>query len=134
MQNIDIRLKRSKKLTCLIIFMLLGSLFVILNCHIAWWLKGIFFILTGGYGIVVIRSLYALREIRHLNGNAWHLLTQQDQQIGDLMGDSTVTRLVCILRFAIPQKRLKQSFVLFNDCMQPEEYRRFIVYLKCYKP
>lgn len=134
MPNIDIRLKRSKKFTLLMLCLWLGSLVIIVNLQIVWWFKAVFLLLTTIYGVQIIRSSYLLREIRHMTGNAWHLLSTKDQLIGELAGDSTVTRLVSILRFTIPQKRLKRSYVIFNDSMTANEYRRLIVCVKCYKP
>ena len=76
----------------------------------------------------------SLKEIRHLSGESWHIVLRQEVLIGDLQGESTVTSLLCVLRFQISEKSKKCSFVIFNDSMTPENYRRFIVHLKCFRP
>jgi len=139
MPSIDIRLKQSKQLILLILLLLIGSIGIIFSLQILWWVKAILVFVTLGYGLSILLfhgfllGRNAVLGIRQAHEGCWHLFTNNQAVLGELMGDSTVTTLLCVLRFKIQGEKLKRSCVIFNDSMKADDYRRLLVYLKCYK-
>ena len=73
----------------------------------------------------------AIKEIIFQYDQASQLIGANQQKItGYLRGDSTITRWVSVLRFAIPEKYFSISVVVFQDAIPPEEYRKLLRYCR----
>ena len=82
------------------------------------------FFIVYRYGLLL--SPYAIRSIMH-NGEQWLVRDGQNEVTAELVGDSTVTTLVSILRFAIPGEKFKRSCVVWKDSTTVELYRQLRV-------
>jgi len=69
------------------------------------------------------------RAIGH-DENGWYLIEQNRKVYIDFQNGSTITTIVSVIRFKLPQKFLKQSIVFFKDSMPHDSYRKFIVRVK----
>jgi hypothetical protein len=129
MQQSVITIKSSKQFILLKIGIFSGSLFCLINLPLQLAAKILLII------ILIIYSLYSffkapvLLSLNELSANVWQLVTSAGTFTGELYGDSTVTPWVCVLRFFIPEVRKKYTFIIFNDAMDKNSYRRLLVRL-----
>ena len=78
----------------------------------------------------LLRSRDAIVSIRYRNNREWVLQTPSQTYQAHLLGDSTVTRLVSVLRFRVQGMRRTQSCVIFQDSLKDLPYRKLFVLLK----
>ena len=83
------------------------------------------------YGRKTHLQLTVNRPVIHYGDHTgWRFQIGAGTQIcAELLPTSIATRWLVILHFRIPQKRF-QSFVLFRDSLDPEDYRRLRMILK----
>jgi hypothetical protein len=129
MQKFASQLHLSKQFILLHLAMLFGSLAIV------WYLPWTGIIKTAvmfacfGYSFFILHQHRRWRAIRHDESGWW--LQHADEEFNiEIAGESTVTTYVTVLRFIIPGKRLKQSFVIFRDAMRGDSYRQFVVRLR----
>jgi hypothetical protein len=138
MQSIDIRLKPSKTVVFLSIFLWLGSVIAVMSLNIANWITLPLIVAISLYGINILFlhglliGSKALKRLQYISGNHWQILMNQGECTGILMGDSTVTLKFCILRFQIPGKKYKYSCLIVNDSVEFDTYRRLLLRLRCF--
>jgi len=65
-----------------------------------------------------------------LSNDAWSILDKKRIYAATLCGSSTVTKMICILRFKILDEKLKRSCILFRDSMEAEQYRQLLVSMR----
>jgi hypothetical protein len=84
---------------------------------------------VGMYGYYLWRRQNLVRTIcvKELGKNIWQLETKKGSKIGQLQGDSTVTNMICILRFQVEGKFLPVTSVIFKDALLPNEYRQLLM-------
>ena len=139
MQNIDIHLKPSILFVSLILMMTGISLIVICFLPIFLVVKIILLIITLGYGMPILQRDGFLRHSQSIIGlnlnkeGEWQLRSRSKEISAILLGESTVTPFVCVLRFALPHQRKKQSCVIFKDSVEKEVYRKLLSTLNNYK-
>jgi hypothetical protein len=114
-------------LTSLLIFLCLalsislklaGSLLLLSYGGYLFWYQGLL------QGKQVITALQPMGDHR------W-LVSQSEQKVeATLLGDSTVTNWVAILRFRLLNRRRAVSCVVFKDALKPEQYRQLLVILR----
>ena len=126
MQKLDIRVNLSKQLILLKIALLLMSEGIIISLPFTVAVKSILISGVLLYSCAVLYRHCLLQFLTH-DENGWRIKTRHGEFLGELCGDSTVTSLLSVLRFKVPGKFFKQSFVVFHDAMEKEQYRQLIV-------
>ena len=132
MQNIDMLLKPSIFFISLILMMTGGSLVIIYFLPIFHLIKIFLSLITLEYGRRILWREGFLRHPQSILGlslnkeGAWQLRSRSKEISAILLGESTVTPFVCVLRFALPHQRKKQSCVIFKDSVKKEVYRKFL--------
>ncbi len=133
MHNIDIKLQPSKQFIALLILLLMGSLLIVSFLPILTPIKIGLFIATLCYGGYILWRDGLLLHPKSLIGFSldsnrnWLLYNKLEILSGELCGDSTITTLVCVLRFKVRGKRLKYSCVVFKDAVARGLYRKLLV-------
>lgn len=82
------------------------------------------------YGI--LQGMYSIVGLRHQSDGLWLLKARYDGFTAELMGDSTVTRWVSVLRFRIPKRFSKKTCILFYDSLPEGQYRELLVRLRMF--
>lgn len=141
MPNIDIKIKPSKISILFILFMVLSSLAMIYYSECNSWIKLIAILLANIYGVYIyykyglLLSKNAVIGLRQLSSDQWQIIKQNDIVSATLLGESTVTTWVCLLRFKIPDKKWKISSLIFRDSVEVmDNYRKLLVQLRCFRP
>lgn len=132
--EISLNLRPSKQFLILMGVVIVGSLLIcgylpVLNLIKVSLMTAVF--IYGGaqywhYGL--LKSRRSITELK-LNEAGWQLRDQSGVFSAELIGDSTVTTHVCILRFMQPNQRKKRSCIICKDAVNPDEFRRLLVAL-----
>ena len=93
------------------------SIFVVLFIYMGW--------ITQRFCLLKLDS--SIIVLRFISGNKWLLITRQGDINAELLGDSTVTRWVSVLRFRVDGHRFPQSSIVFRDSLPEGVYRKLIV-------
>ena len=132
MQRIDILLKASRLFIGLIGLMVGISLYLIVFClDMVWPLKMVLMVGVLIYGGWVIRP-NSIMGLQLMGDGTFYLRSALGMQEAKITGDSTVTTLVCVLRFKVLDGRWKRSCVIFRDSVSQEVYRQLLVWLRCF--
>lgn len=99
---------------------LLGLLSVFIYCGHMLFRFGLFF------------SPHSIRGLKRDSQGKWLLYTHKHTYEAELLGDSTVTSFVSVLRFRIPQSYWPKSCVIFRDSLPLDHYRKLLVVLRMY--
>lgn len=137
MQRIDIPLQPSKWLIGLLGCVLIGSIGVIVSLSLPGLVKILLIIITLAYGTASLWVTGLMKGTRSIIG--LQLLTEGGCQLhypshtitAAIEKDSTVTAVLCVLRFKVPGQRLRPSCVIFKDALEGEKYRQLLVWLRC---
>jgi len=79
----------------------------------------------------LLRSQQAILTLAPQASGSWYLASSTGIVSGAILqGDSTLTALVCVLRFRLAEQRRVLTCVLFRDCLSGEDYRRLRVLAK----
>lgn len=137
MQKIDIELKPSRVYLCVMVGLLIGSVAIAVSLPIGWCVRIMLMIgvLVYGYWVLWTKILMKgddpIKGIQLRMDGSCYLRFSGYTIEAAVQGDSTVTTIVCALRF----KRLgmkKDSAVIFKDTIGQERYRQLLVWLKCF--
>lgn len=109
--------------------MLLGSLAIICYLPFIGVMKLVLIGLCVLYSVSILRKQRQYQFIRH-NKEGWWLRSADEEYKIEIVGDSTVTIFVTVLRFIVTGKKFKQSCVIFKDAMDGDTYRKMIVRLR----
>jgi len=113
-------------LSCSMIFML--TLPIIYKCIIMILLMA--YLASIIWRFCLLRAASSIRGLRQLDGGQW-LLQMRDAEIeGNLLGDSTITRWVSILRFRVANRYRPLSCIIFSDSLTSNSYRKLIVQIQ----
>jgi hypothetical protein len=126
MPEIKIPLRQSNFFTGLLFFVVLGSVVIIFNLPVLWWVKFIlmsFVLIYGGKIFLDQREILGLS----FGEKGWDLLLRDGKISALLANDSTVTRWVSVLRFSVEGKWLKKSCLVWWDSVSRDDYRKMIV-------
>lgn len=135
MQEISVDLQISRQFLVLIATTMVGCLGVVLYLNISVGVKIILLIFLTIYGVHVLWRYGLLKDshsIKQLTqrSNDWYLRSNSGQFKVSLLGESTVSTWVCVLRFANFQNSKKYSCIVFNDSVESDLYRRLLVAVK----
>lgn len=83
-----------------------------------------------GSRYVLLRSSKSILIIKRHSDGHWQLNTSHHETFAWLIGDSTVTRFVCVLRFKFPGHFFLTSSIIFFDSLSNDEYRRLLMLLR----
>lgn len=84
------------------------------------------------YGVQLFRRYVLLRDaksilaLQYMDDRRWMLQTSTHQYEAELLGDSTITTLISILRFRIKGFRFPWVAIVLPDSLQPDEYRALL--------
>jgi hypothetical protein len=125
MQSTSFELQYSKQFFLLNVILTIATLFIILFLPCLFWIK--FLLLV--FMIVYPSQLFNQPAIILTRDNEGWLLSNKNQSFRvNLCGSSIVTHYICILRFKIPGKYFKRSYMIFRDSIKPPmNYRRFVL-------
>lgn len=84
------------------------------------------------YGLNLMRGHLSLIRLKYMGSGKWLLQTSKRVVEGEILGDSTVTSLVSVLRFRLYGQYLTRSCVLFRDSLLPDQYRQLMIILRMY--
>lgn len=77
-----------------------------------------------------MRGKRSITSLKHEGDGRWHVSILNKMVEAELLGDSTVTGIVSVLRFRIAGRRMPISCVVFKDSLQSGRYRQLLVILK----
>jgi hypothetical protein len=132
--------KPSKHYLTLMSVVLFASLIIVLCLPLAGWIKGLSFLLIAVYGGHILwqfgflRSKQSIVSIRRDSEGRWLLCTNNNVQVAELSGDSTVTGWVSVLRFYVHKRLSPKSCIVFRDSLPHDQYRKLLVVLRMYSP
>lgn len=115
---------------------LLLSIAIIWSWPIFWGYRGLTVILVIVYGGFIMRQFVLLinnrsiKAIHYQNDRQWLVHTNAGDYFAKVLGSSTVTNLVSVLRFKVMGKQKVYSCVIFFDSLSTEDYRRLVVQLR----
>ena len=75
----------------------------------------------------LLKADASIQVIRFMHDNKWVVSTRKGAMEAILLGDSTVTRWVSVLRFRVPESRWVQSCIVFRDSLAEGNYRQLVV-------
>lgn len=136
MQGQEFKLNPSKQYIALICIVFLLSLAIVGCLPINLLIKVCGWVLLSFYGGYLLWNNGLLRghsSIKALicDGEGGFRIVMKSKMVtATLLGDSTVTGLVSILRFRIADRLLPISYVIFKDSLKPDRYRQLLVVLK----
>jgi hypothetical protein len=131
MHKIDINLRVSLIFNVLIAMVTLASDIIILTLPISMTIKAVLLLFVSVYSIFIYREhgLQAAQGLK-LTQEGWFLRDNLGVMAVELLGESTITAFVCVLRFKSATSAKKRTCIVFNDALNPDEYRRLIVQLR----
>jgi len=135
MQYREFQLRPSRQYLLLLSLVLSASMAVIILLPCAWWLKVMMAAGLSAYGVYLVQQVAQLQGKNAITRivsceNGWRVHTNQDVLNATLMGDSTVTRLVSILRFKVSTQCRPLCCVMFRDSIANDDYRNFLMTIK----
>lgn len=138
MHEIGIELRPSKQFIALILLLIIASFSAIDYLPLPVGIKLLLSSFSLAYGAWILLKdgllLHKSSIVRLLiEKEVCYLSNHEEVFAASLMGDSTVTGWVCVLRFRLANKRFKKSVVIFKDMVEPEMYRRLVVFLRSIK-
>jgi hypothetical protein len=77
-----------------------------------------------------MRGPTSIIGLRQLDASRWLLQMREGEIEGTLLGDSTITRWVSILRFRITNSYRPLSCIIFSDALTKYSYRKLFVQIK----
>jgi len=132
MQKLEIKLKASKQFFGLNLFLMLGAMIIVLSLPVNFLVK--LLLLTGVisyasfnfYYFVFLKGLNSPQILKH-DRNGWSVITRKGEFDVILLGDSTVTQFISILRFRYLQTQSTLSCIIFQDMLPKQHYRQLQV-------
>lgn len=132
MPKININLQPSKFFFALITMALTGSCLCLYATPFSFLIKLLLTLFTVIYGFYLYRHACHYKKLT-IDAESLTLTTSNKTFLVQLLGESTITRRICILRFIIPGNRIKGSCVIFQDSVTPQQFRRLLVLLQSMK-
>ncbi len=120
MLKLDINLIPSKQFNIASLVLLIFSSIIALTLSFAWWVK-ILLIITIFYYYLAIVTAHGL--LRHpdsiiricLSKEGWMVADNRRIYAAELCGSSTITKVICVLRFKITGEAKKRSCIVLRD-------------------
>ena len=136
MRNIVFKLHVSRQYLWLMLLILAMSLILIFTLQIKWWWQVflIGFVLIYGIPIlrcdVLLRGQQSILQLQCDSNGRWCIDTRCNQFSTELLGSSTVTSWVSVLRFRDEISKKIKNCVIFNDALATDDYRQLLVMLR----
>lgn len=136
MPDPDFKLKPSRQYAALLLITLFISAGIVMALSFALWMKGIAVLAIALYGwhllwaVALMHGKFSVTRFKRLDDGRWSLHTPGGIYDADLLGDTTVTNVVSVLRFQVPNRRLPLSSVVFKDALINRDYRQLLVVLR----
>lgn len=127
MQDLDLAPKPSRLFLLLLGLLLTVTTVTIYLIDISPWLKVLLWLPATGLVLQSGRGETCCFRRIVTNGREWTVTLCEETFSATLLGDSTVTSSVMILRWGIQHQRRKLSLVLFRDTLDRESWRRLSV-------
>lgn len=132
----EFKINPSKIYLILLIFTFSITVWIVVSLHLIffWKLCCLIFVfiylllITVRHGLLMSNS--SIIGIKHANNKLWCIQTRTSSYAATLLGDSTITPFISILRFRMPDKLLPKSCVIFYDALKKNKYRQLVVLLK----
>lgn len=128
--------KPSRCYLVFLLLLLLGSFIILLALPLMISLKCLLILSFCGYSLYLYQKTYLLRggqtikAIKALPDGQWEVSTPTRVYRADLLGQSTVTAYVAVLRFKIKERHFPLSCVIFPDSLAPGAYRELLFTLR----
>jgi len=129
-------LKPSRWYLRILISLLVGSFIVLLALPLRGWVKWVVLFCFSGYSAHLFYTTYLLRgartiqALRALPDGRWQITTATYTGIADLLGNSTVTTSLSVLRFKRGEQYFPLSCVIFPDSLDSTRYRGLLIALR----
>ena len=133
MQKFESTLHLSNYYVLIQLILVVGSLASVAYLTVNGLIKCLLIFGVLGYGIWTIYRHFQWQVIGQ-DEDGWYLKSADKKIPIAVKEESTVTSLVSVLRFNLPEKRFTQSYVIFKDAMPMGNYRQFIVRMRFFKP
>jgi len=131
MPKLNLQLKISRYFLGLFLLVWLGSFAIIFSQAFSWGLTIFLTLLTLGYGLKILWQYVLLKNtiigLRYHHVEGWKIQLRDEVFAAKLLGESTVSKWVSVLRFKVEEKYFKCSCVVWSDSLTSEEYRRLRV-------
>lgn len=135
MQDINLNFKPSRQFMVLLSFVAVWSLAAVSSLSSNIGIKILLFSFILIYGARIFLR-YGLLKNRHsilqlvVDSNGCSIRTNQEVLAVKLLGESTLTTWLSILRFSHLENKNKYSCLIFKDSIGSEAYRRLLVAIK----
>lgn len=130
MQNQAFNLKPSRQYRLLLGLLCVLAFVAIMALPISIFIKFGLFLAVFLYGRYLARPIDIIR-LNYLSDQSWLLVDHKGKAIpADLLGDSTVTTCVSVLRFKVAHRRFSQNCLVFRDSLAKGQYRALRVVLR----
>lgn len=133
MQDHDFKFKPSRQYLIFLAAALTACAVIVAALSAAWWLRAGLFVLLLVYGgwmiwqFGLLRGSASITAVRRLSDGDWLLQTRQGEYRAALLGDSTVTLVVSVLRFRVNQEKRVRTCIVFHDSLPNGRYRELVV-------
>lgn len=137
MQRIDIKIQHSRIFLGLISFITIASMAIVISLNLNGLSKVVLSLSALSYGGWILwkdglrKGVNSIQGLQFLPDGSCVVRYSSGEHMAQIQGDSTITTLVSVLRFKVPQNR-QASIVIFKDAVSPEIYRQLLVWLKCF--
>jgi hypothetical protein len=135
MLKLDINLVPSKLFTTVIALIFLCSAVVVMTLTMILFAKLCLIFLSAAYSAYIIfyygllKSQKSILKIS-LSPDGWTIWDKHRVHAAELCGSSTITRIVCVLRFKILSERSKRSCLVLKNSLDPNLYRKLLMNIR----
>ena len=77
-----------------------------------------------------LRDTKSVQSIQMIEDKKWRVSFRNVVMTGELLGDSTVTSYLSVLRFKFDDRRYPVSCIVFRDSLPKDQYRDLIVTIR----
>ncbi len=133
MRNHDYKFKPSLIYAGLLALVTLGSFVIIAALQLPLWVKCLLLLWVAVYvsqlcwQVLLLRGDQAITQLNHQQDGSWYLITASQIRSAQLLGDSTVTPWVCVLRFKVDNAFWPRTCLVFRDAMSAKEYKHLMM-------
>lgn len=116
--------------------MFLFSIAIFMTLPLAVTVKAGGLVLLCAYGIYLLwnngllRGKTSISFLKYCDERCWQIEVGSEKVEAELMGDSTVTGIISVLRFRISGRLRPLSCVVFRDSLPQNRYRQLLVLLR----
>lgn len=79
---------------------------------------------------ILLQSGISIVSLLYQQKSGWILGSRSQHFNATLLGSSTVTRWVSIMRFKVKEKKFPVNCIIFRDSLSESDYRKLILYAK----